>query len=120
MASLDLFRNVINTVAFAQGEVIFQEGDPGDVMYLVKEGQVEIKNGETILTTFHPGDMFGEMALISKEPRSATAAAKTDCTLLPVDEEKFLYLVQHTPYFSLHVMSVLAQRLRALLENRAQ
>ncbi len=112
MVSLDLFRKVIDTVSFSTGEVIFHEGDPGEVMYLVKEGQVAIKTGETTLTTLDQGDLFGEMALISRDPRSATAVAKTDCKLLPVDEEKFLYLVQQTPYFALYMMSVLADRLR--------
>ena len=112
MTSLDLFRNTINTVSCPAGELIFQTGDEGDVMYLVNEGDIEIRRGETILSVLSAGDIFGEMALISNEPRSADAVAKTDCVLLPVDEAPFLYLVQHTPYFSLRVMRTLAERLR--------
>ena len=112
MTLADLFRGVINTINVNAGETIFEKGQPGDVMFLIKEGMVEIKLEEKTLQTFSKGDIFGEMALISDEPRSATAIAKTSCKLLPVNEEHFLFLVQQTPYFSLHVMNILAQRLR--------
>lgn len=112
MSSLDLFCTGINTVSYAASETIFEQGTPGDEMYLVKEGRVNIKvEGETV-NSVGAGEIFGEMALISEDPRSATAVAATDCTLLPVNEERFLFLVQQTPYFSLHVMGVLAERLR--------
>ena len=58
-------------------------------------------------------DIFGEMALIDNQPRSATAVAVTDVELVPVSEKQFLFLVGQTPYFALKVMRVLAQRLRA-------
>jgi CRP/FNR family cyclic AMP-dependent transcriptional regulator len=112
MSSLDLFRTGINTVAYVAGDTIFEQGEPGDEMYLVKEGRVNIQvEGQTV-NTMGAGEIFGEMALISSDPRSATAVAASDCTLLPVNEERFLFLVQRTPYFSLQVMGVLANRLR--------
>ena len=116
MTSLDLFRDVIDLVEFPQGAVIFEKGDPGDVMYLIKEGEVDITNGKDVLTTLPAGELLGEMALISNEPRSATAVARTDCRMLPVDEAKFLYLVQQTPYFALHVMGLLTDRLRRAID----
>jgi hypothetical protein len=58
-------------------------------------------------------NIFGEMALIDSEPRSATAVAITDVELVPISEKQFLFLVSQTPYFALTVMRVLAQRLRA-------
>jgi CRP/FNR family transcriptional regulator, cyclic AMP receptor protein len=57
-------------------------------------------------------DIFGEMALIDSEPRSATAVAITDVELVPITEKQFLFLVGQTPYFALKVMRTLAQRLR--------
>jgi CRP-like cAMP-binding protein len=57
--------------------------------------------------------IFGEMALIDNEPRSATALAITDVELVPISEKQFLFLVSQTPYFALKVMRILAQRLRA-------
>ena len=112
MLSLDLFRNIASTVDVSAGTVIFRQGDPGEEMFLIKEGVVEIRTAAGFLAKLEAGDIFGEMSLIGDEPRSATAVAVTDCNLVPVDEERFLFLVQQTPYFSLYVMSVLAQRLR--------
>ena len=112
MLSLDLFRNIASTVDVAAGTVIFRQGDPGEEMFLIKEGVVEIRIAAGCLTKLEAGDFFGEMSLIGDEPRSATAVAVTDCKLVPVNEERFLFLVQQTPYFSLYVMGVLAQRLR--------
>jgi len=54
----------------------------------------------------------GEMALIDSSARSATAVARTDCELIPVDDKRFMFLVQQTPFFAIHVMRVLADRLR--------
>jgi CRP-like cAMP-binding protein len=65
------------------------------------------------------GGIFGEMALIEKENRVATATARTDAKIVSVDETRFLFLVQQTPNFSLHVMRVLSDRLRKMNERLA-
>jgi CRP-like cAMP-binding protein len=54
------------------------------------------------------------MALLDKEPRSTTAIANTDCRLVPVDQKRFTFLVQQTPYFAIEVMQIMAERLRRL------
>jgi CRP/FNR family cyclic AMP-dependent transcriptional regulator len=100
------------TLSFKAGDVIFREGDPAKDLYIVKSGQVEIRLGNRLLDTLPELSIFGEMALIDHNPRSATAVAATDTTLVPVDEKQFLFLVSRTPYFALNVMRVLAQRLR--------
>jgi len=61
-----------------------------------------------------PGGMFGEMALIEHLPRSATAIAVSASRLSPIDQRRFLFLVQHHPFFALEVMQVLAHRLRQM------
>jgi CRP/FNR family cyclic AMP-dependent transcriptional regulator len=83
-------------------------------MYVVREGEVEIVIGDQVFETVGPGSLFGEMALIDAQPRSATARAKTDCTVVPIDEQRFIFLVQQTPYFSLQLMGVLVARLRRM------
>jgi CRP/FNR family transcriptional regulator, cyclic AMP receptor protein len=119
-SSLDLsqfetqFENDLHS--FSEGQIIFNEGDTGKLMYLVKTGEVEISKKGRQIDHVSPGGVFGEMALIDSSPRSATARAKTDCQLIPVDEFRFLFLVQHAPYFSLQVMGVLAERIRTLME----
>jgi CRP-like cAMP-binding protein len=102
--------------SFAAKENIFQEGDEGDCMYIVKEGEVDLFYKGKFLTTVERGGIFGEMALIDYLPRSATAVAKADCTLVQVDEKHFMKLVQETPVFALQVMRVLVQRLRIMNE----
>ena len=105
--------------SFPRGQHIFEEGETGKLMYLVKDGEVEILKKGKVIDHVNPGGVFGEMALIDSSPRSATARAKTDVLLIPVDEYRFLFLVQHAPYFSLQVMGVLAERIRALMEIEA-
>lgn len=119
MQAFELFRNDDNTQTFAAGTQIFAEGEPGRNMYVVKEGKVDIVSRGQVLETVGPGGIFGEMALIDKAHRSAGAVAKTDCTVVLIDERRFLYLVQESPYFALSVMGVMADRLRRVTPLQA-
>lgn len=107
-----LFGRDKNAQDFAEGATIFEEGDFSREMFVVIEGQVDIVKDGNILETVNPGGMFGEMALIDASPRSAGAVARCDCRLVPVDQQRFQFLIQQTPFFALHVMRVLAERLR--------
>jgi CRP/FNR family transcriptional regulator, cyclic AMP receptor protein len=98
--------------SFKAGEIIFRQGDPAEELYIVKSGKVEIRLGNRLLDSLPELSIFGEMALIDHRPRSATAVAATDATVVPVSEKQFLFLVSRTPHFALNVMRVLAQRLR--------
>ena len=104
--------NNIEARSFKAGSVIFREGDAANELFVVKSGQVRIQIGNRTVTELGQESIFGEMALIDSEPRSATATAITDVELVPVSEKQFLFLVSQTPYFALKVMRVLAQRLR--------
>jgi CRP-like cAMP-binding protein len=98
--------------AFQAGEVIFAHGDAAKCMYVVAEGEVDLAIGDRHLETLKPADVFGELALITGEPRSATARARSACKLVEIPEARFNYLVQETPHFALAVMRVLTRRLR--------
>jgi CRP-like cAMP-binding protein len=98
--------------SFCQGQIIFREGDPGDQMYIVAEGQIDIMTDDQLLETVNPGGILGEMALIDDKPRSATAVARTDCVLTLISRRHFLTLVERTPLFALQVMRIMAERLR--------
>jgi len=106
----------IRIQSFAANQNIFVEGQEGDCMYIVKEGEVDLLYKGKFLGTVRQGGIFGEMSLIDFLSRSATAVAKTDCKLVPVDEKHFTRLVQETPAFALQVMRVLVQRLRIMNE----
>ena len=95
------------------GGVIFRKGDEAHELFVIKSGQVRIQLGNRTLSELSANYLFGEMALIDSEPRSATALAVTDVELVAVSETQFLFLVGQTPYFALKMMRVLAQRLRA-------
>ena len=109
-----MFRFADDFEAYSAGQQIFTVGQPGDVMYVVKEGEVDIVINDKVVDTVGPGGLIGEMALIDKRPRSATAVAKTDCKLVSVNEQRFQRLVQQTPHFAIQVMKVMAQRLRQM------
>jgi len=113
-ATISLFRNATDFESFPAGQVIFQEGQSGDVMYAVTEGEVDIRIHDKVIETVGPGGILGEMALIDTKPRSATAIARTDCKLVPINEKRFAFLVQQTPHFAVQVMRVMADRLRRM------
>jgi len=99
--------------AFRRGEMIFAEGSVGEVAYVVREGEVEIlKSGAgaqpVVLRTQVEGDMFGEMALITTNPRAASAVAKTDVQLEVIDRVGFTRLLQSDSEFALLTMKRLA------------
>ncbi len=104
--------NDVQTRRVKAGGIIFRQGDDAEELFVIKSGYVSIQLGNRTLTELRADDIFGEMALIDSEPRSATAIAITDVELVPVSEKQFLFLVSQTPYFALKVMRVLAQRLR--------
>ena len=112
MDLLDLFKDADDARGVEDGTVIFDEETPGDVMYVSLEGEVDIFANGVLVETLGPGDLLGEMALIDSKPRSASALTRSACRIAPVGEERFLKMVQETPHFSLHVMRILADRLR--------
>jgi CRP/FNR family cyclic AMP-dependent transcriptional regulator len=112
MAKFEMFRNQTNIESFSAHDTIFRKGDPRTVMYVVKEGDVEIRLGDKLVEVVGPDGIFGEMAMVDNQPRTASAVAQTDCKLLPIDQKRFQFLIQQTPYFAIEVMQILAERLR--------
>jgi len=109
-----LFNNAKDFIIIPADEVIFEKGGIADYMYVVIEGEVEILIDGKFLDITSDGGIIGEMALIDSSPRSATAIAKTECKLVPVDQKRFEFLVQQTPNFSINVMKIMVERIRKL------
>lgn len=101
------------TVSFADGGVVFVKGDSGGAAYLVRSGEVEIRGAGHAFEIVGPGGLFGEMALIDGAPRSASAVARKATELVVIDQPTFTRLLNEVPDFALHVMRLLARRLRA-------
>ena len=116
MGTFSMFQNAEDYETYPPGHIIFQRGEPGTVMYVVKRGEVELQIEDKPVTTVGSGAIIGEMALIDHAPRSLTAVTKTECELVPIDQKRFSFLVQQTPFFGLEVMKVMAERLRAFYQ----
>jgi len=103
----------------AQGARIFAENEKGsrilfqrDKIYLLLEGEISLVAGRDVIGTVRKGEVFGEMAAITQLPRSATAAAKTDCRLIALDDKQFRSGLARKPAFALMLMSIMIGRLR--------
>jgi CRP/FNR family cyclic AMP-dependent transcriptional regulator len=106
-----------NVKHFEPGELIFKEGEPGDLMYVLLEGAVDLKKkverGEAVLKTVDtPNDFFGEMALLDDRPRSASAIAARKTKVLAVDGPTFEAMIVANGKFALKIIKVLSDRLR--------
>ncbi|TGL76739.1 Crp/Fnr family transcriptional regulator [Leptospira yasudae] len=103
-------------VEFKESDIIFEENQEAEVMYLIVKGKVgihkKVKEAYKLLVELKEGDMFGEMALIDKTPRSARAVAKTDVSLIAINEGAFFNLIQTNPGFSMKIVKILSSRLR--------
>ena len=117
MGPLHLFRDLPEVRLFSSGEYIFRKGEAGNAMYMVIEGEVDLLVGRVVVETARPGAFLGEMALILPARRSASARARTDCRVFPIDAARFEALVRETPSFALDVMKALALRLRRTTEH---
>ena len=100
---------------FEPGTVLFEEGQPGDYMYVVQSGEVEIRRqvGETerVLAILPPGEFFGEMAILNGRPRSATAVVRTGARLLVIEGKTFEAMMRARPEIALRIIKSLATRL---------
>ena len=108
----NIFTDTSKARSFVAGTSIFEKGDQGTEMYVVKEGEVDIVIDDFHFETVLPDGIFGELSLIDQETRIASAIARTDCTLQAIDKRQFLFLVQETPVFAIQVMAEMANRLR--------
>lgn len=101
---------------FMPGEVIFHEGDGGFTMYVIAEGQVKVQTGQghksVTLAELGPGEVLGEMALVTDEPRSATAVAVTQTKLRAYQVDELVKMLEENPGIAVRIIELLAERLR--------
>lgn len=122
--------NMMQKVQFNAGNVIFKRGDSGDALYLIREGQVEVlapspeeDAAEDVVAVLGPGDLFGEMAMVEHEPRSATVRSRTELKMLRLQKDYFENLMKqdHEIAFKIYrrLTIILSQRLRQTTERLA-
>lgn len=109
---------------YQPGELIVREGDVGDCMFVIQEGEVEVLRDEdgtlTVVDTMHAGELFGEMAIVQQTVRSATVRALSAVRALTIDKKTFLRRIQEDPSLALSVLEVMCERVRHLDNDIAQ
>lgn len=110
---------------YGPGEVVFLQGAPGTSMMAVLSGEVRISisspdGKELLLATLHPGEVFGEIALLDGKERSADARAQTACSLAVLDRREVLAFLERHPEAWLRIVEVLCERFRENTEHAAE
>jgi CRP/FNR family transcriptional regulator, cyclic AMP receptor protein len=116
-ASLDRIAALSSKRTFESESVLFMRGDPGDALFGVVSGRVRVStqtpNGkEVILNVMKPGDVFGEIALLDGQPRTASATAVTSTQLIVIQRADFLNLLKREPQLAVHLIELLCGRVR--------
>lgn len=106
----------------ADGETIVRQGDVGEAMYVIQEGQVEVvveedDGGEHRVAVLGPGDFFGEMSIFERVVRAATVRTLGEARILTVDKRTFLRRVQEDPTLAFNILKTLSRRIRSLNEE---
>ena len=107
-----LFAHDPHIVKISAGTKLFDEGEDGDLMYVLTLGTAQVSVDDCVVETLEPGSIVGEISIVAPGPHSATVVALTDCEFVAVDEQRFNFLVQQAPFFATSVMRTLAERLR--------
>lgn len=106
---------------YQDGENIVREGEPGDTMFVVQSGSVEVVHssdgGEHRLAVLGPGDFFGEMSLFEKLQRSATVRSMGESVVLTVDKRTLLRRISEDPLLAFNLLKVMSHRVRELDER---
>lgn len=120
--AMEFFKSAGKPESFAAGATIFQEDDKGGLfsrpkMYVLILGEIEMLAQNQVIGLVRPGETFGEMAVIAQAARTATARAKTQCTVIGLDEKQFAQALQAKPEFALMLMSLMNTRLRSTISR---
>jgi CRP/FNR family transcriptional regulator len=103
---------------YEDGEIVFRQGDVGDCLYVVQEGEVEVidESGgrETLLRVAGPNELFGEMAVFEHERRSATIRARGRTRILTIDKKNFLRRINEDPSLAFNLVQRMSHRVREL------
>jgi CRP/FNR family cyclic AMP-dependent transcriptional regulator len=103
---------------YADGEVVCRQGERGDCMYVIQAGRAEVlreeDGAEIVVGELTTGDVFGEMAIFEREPRSATVRVKGEARVLTLDKRSFLRRVHEDPSLAFRILQRMSSRIRTL------
>src|SRR5438105_717661 len=121
-AGLAAIERAVREVRLPAGSTVFEQGDPGDSLYRIRSGLVDVlgqaADGPTRVVTIGPGETVGEQSLLSGRPRSATARAQTGVTLWRLDHADFIELLAMLPELGTNVARIVSERLTAASRTR--
>jgi CRP-like cAMP-binding protein len=110
---------IAEEMVFQSGQTIITQGEHGETLYLIAQGQVSVvQNGKSV-AELSENDFFGEMSILDGEPRSATVVAKSDCLVLSVSKDNLYGILTRHHEVSLHIIRTLTQRLRHANETHS-
>jgi CRP-like cAMP-binding protein len=112
MVFIELFSHNPEIIKVPAGTALFRAGEEGHQMYVVSTGTAEVLVNDRVVEALQHGSVIGEVSMLLPGPHSATVIAVTDCEFVAVDETRFQFLVQQTPFFAIQVMRMMAERLR--------
>ena len=115
---LSQIAQIADEVDMDAGEPVFKEGDLGDSLYLIVGGKVKIHRGASEIAVLGERQVFGEMALLDSEPRSASATAVSDVTMLRILQEDFVDILAEKSEIAQGIIKVLSRRLRGQLNKK--
>jgi CRP-like cAMP-binding protein len=104
-------------VRFPAGAVVFSKGDPGECMYVVQSGVVEMVLGDTVIEVCGANELIGFMSMVDGAPRSSSARVKEACELSAIDARRFRFMVDEVPNFAQYVMGAMARRIRGMAQT---
>jgi CRP/FNR family transcriptional regulator, cyclic AMP receptor protein len=104
---------------FHEGAAVVEEGDQGDSLYVILEGQADVVRGKRTVDHVLPGDFFGEISLLDGGPRTATVRAATPLVVLAIRRKPFSHMLQQEPEIAVKVLSALARRFRVMQRSLA-
>jgi CRP/FNR family transcriptional regulator, cyclic AMP receptor protein len=102
------------SISFPAGSMVFNKGDPGNCMYVVQTGMIEMVIGDTVIEVCGPNEAIGFMSMIDSATRSSTARVKEACELSLIDQRKFRFMIDEVPNFALYIMGAMARRIRGM------
>jgi CRP/FNR family transcriptional regulator, cyclic AMP receptor protein len=121
-SELEMLARLIHCKELARGEILFQQYAPGDAAYIVRTGRISIvldteEGRELVINEMGPGDCFGELALLTGEPRSASAVASEPSQILVLARAEFIGYLEKEPPFARRLLAMISRRLGATSER---
>jgi CRP-like cAMP-binding protein len=107
-------KNAGASIKASAGGIIFAKGDPGDCMYIVQSGVIDMMIGDTVVETIGANEALGFMSMVDDNPRSSTAVAREACELSLIDARTFRFMVDEVPNFAAYIMAAMAKRIRGM------